>query len=74
MRLSYDATADAAYLYLADEIESVAYTVPCDPREVAGMINVDSLLNSGCKGASSSRPVIILRAAGSDLSRAGDVS
>lgn len=36
-------TADAAYIYLVDEIGAgaVAKTVPVDPIEVGGMINLD---------------------------------
>lgn len=43
MRITYDADADAAYIYLADEIEAggVARTYACDPQEVNGMINLD---------------------------------
>ena len=43
MRVTYDATVDAAYVYLVDEIGpgGVARTYPCDPREVRGQINLD---------------------------------
>lgn len=43
MRLTYDPEADAAYIYLADEIAAggVARTYPCDPTEVGGMVNLD---------------------------------
>jgi uncharacterized protein YuzE len=42
MRITYDPTANAAYIYLV-EIRSggVARTYPCDPQEVGGMINLD---------------------------------
>ena len=43
MRITYDPKADAAYIYLVDEIRpgGVARTYPCDPREVNGQINLD---------------------------------
>jgi uncharacterized protein YuzE len=43
MRLTYDADADAAYIYVVDGIGAggVAKTVPVDPAEVGGMINLD---------------------------------
>lgn len=43
MKVTYDKTGDAAYIYLADEIApgGVAKTYPCDPLEVNGMINLD---------------------------------
>ncbi|WP_309107669.1 DUF2283 domain-containing protein [Arthrobacter sp.] len=43
MRIRYDASVDAAYIYLADEIwlGNAAKTYPCDPIEVDGMINLD---------------------------------
>jgi uncharacterized protein YuzE len=43
MHIKYDATVDAAYIYLVDFITSggVAKTYPCDPREVGGEINLD---------------------------------
>lgn len=43
MRMSYDPDADAAYVYLVDEIgaRGVDRTVPVDPSEVGGMINLD---------------------------------
>lgn len=43
MRLTYDPEADAAYIYLADEIApgGVARTYTCDPSEVGGMVNLD---------------------------------
>jgi len=43
MRVKYDASADAAYIYLLPEIAAggVERTVPVDPREVDGMINLD---------------------------------
>jgi uncharacterized protein YuzE len=43
MRVEYDASADAAYIYLVPEIPAggVERTVPVDPREIDGMINLD---------------------------------
>lgn len=43
MRLEYDPTVDAAYLYIADHIGEggVKLTYPCDPTIVNGMINLD---------------------------------
>jgi uncharacterized protein YuzE len=43
MRVTYDASVDAAYIQLVDEIGAggVANTYPCDPRKVGGMINLD---------------------------------
>jgi uncharacterized protein YuzE len=43
VRITYDPDADAAYIYVVDEIGSggVAKTVPVDPTEVGGMINLD---------------------------------
>ncbi len=43
MRITYDRTVDAAYIYLIDDNRSgkVKKTYPCDPVEVKGMINLD---------------------------------
>lgn len=43
MRVTYEPSVDAAYLQLVDEIGAggIAKTYPCDPNEVAGMINLD---------------------------------
>lgn len=43
MRVTYDADADAAYIYLVDQIGAggVERTVPVDPSEAGGMINLD---------------------------------
>lgn len=43
MKITYDATADAAYLQLAEEISagSVDRTYTCDPNEVRGIVNLD---------------------------------
>jgi uncharacterized protein YuzE len=42
LRIEYDARADAAYIYVTDQIApgAVAKTVPCDPAQ-AGLINLD---------------------------------
>jgi uncharacterized protein YuzE len=43
MRISYDPDADAAYIYLVEEIGAgaVARTIPVDSSEIDGMINLD---------------------------------
>ena len=43
MKIRYDASADAAYIRLIDDIKpgGVARTYPCDPSQVNGMINLD---------------------------------
>ena len=42
IRLTFDAVADAAYLSLREiEPRGVAFTHPCDPIEVNGMIDLD---------------------------------
>lgn len=43
MRVTYDAAVDAAYVYLVGEINAgdAVRTVPVDPREIGGMINLD---------------------------------
>lgn len=43
MRVTYDRSVDAAYIYLADPIEpgGAAFTYACDPNEVGGMIHLD---------------------------------
>ena len=43
MKIRYDTYADAAYIYLVDEIKygGAARTYPCDPLQVNGMINLD---------------------------------
>lgn len=43
MRITYDSSIDAAYIYFADSIEcgQVEKTFPCDPQEVNGEINLD---------------------------------
>lgn len=43
MKISYDKSVDAAYIYLTDETEAggVAKTYCCDPLEVNGQIHLD---------------------------------
>ena len=43
MRVEYDASVDAAYIYLVPKIPAggVERTVPVDPRQIDGMINLD---------------------------------
>jgi uncharacterized protein YuzE len=43
VRITYDKSVDAAYVYLLDRIgrEQVKKTYACDPREVNGQINLD---------------------------------
>ncbi len=43
MRITYDRSADAAYIYLQDAIPpgGVKRTYPCDPSQVNGAIHLD---------------------------------
>lgn len=43
MKITYDQSTDAAYIYLIDEIKpgGVAKTYCCDPQEVDGQIHLD---------------------------------
>lgn len=43
MRVTYDKSVDAAYIYFADNNKpgEVKKTYPCDPIEIKGMINLD---------------------------------
>ncbi|MFB8174239.1 DUF2283 domain-containing protein [Kitasatospora purpeofusca] len=43
VRVTYDKTANAAYVYLTDPQvrRKVSRMYPCDPVEVGGMINLD---------------------------------
>ena len=43
MKITYDASVDAAYIYLTDnpKPDGVARTYSCDPTEVNGEINLD---------------------------------
>ncbi|WP_326565244.1 DUF2283 domain-containing protein [Amycolatopsis rhabdoformis] len=52
LKVTYDAAADAAYVYFTDpavEPRSV-YMYPCDPVEVSGMINFDFLADGRVLG------------------------
>lgn len=40
MKITYDKVADAPCIYFQDT--KVKFTYPCDPKEVQGMINIDS--------------------------------
>lgn len=71
MRITYDADADAAYIYVVDEIGAggVDKTVPVDPTEVGGMINLDfdaagHLLGIEILDASSFLPAELLAGSG----------
>lgn len=68
VRMSYDADADAAYVYLVNEIRSgdVHRSARVDPVEVGGMINLDfgvdgRLLGIEIFGASEVLPPEVLR-------------
>jgi uncharacterized protein YuzE len=43
MRLTYDASVDAAYIYFVDQLGdgAVSETYPCEPRGGKGAINLD---------------------------------
>lgn len=42
MKITYDETVDAAYIYLKDiQPGGVKKTYPCDPDKVDGLINLD---------------------------------
>lgn len=45
MKITYDKSVDAVYIYLDPRLEMksewVKKTYPCDPQEVNGMINLD---------------------------------
>ena len=73
MRITYDSEADAAYIQLSDTIlpGGVAMTVPCDPREVGGMIHLDFntdgiLIGIEVLGAASKLPRELLERASHD--------
>ena len=70
MRLTYDASVDAAYLYLVDRITAgaVHQTCPCEPDGVKGSINLDfdaagQLLGMEVLGAKSVLPAEVLNKA-----------
>jgi uncharacterized protein YuzE len=41
IKVTYDTSVNAAYLYLSPEPVRAAKTYPCDPIDVDGMINLD---------------------------------
>ncbi|MEU4239651.1 DUF2283 domain-containing protein [Actinoplanes sp. NPDC026619] len=67
IRVTYDAKANAAYLYLTDPqaARTVARMYPCDPIDVDGMINLDfdadgRLIGLEVLGASTKLPQYVL--------------
>ncbi|MDX5568800.1 DUF2283 domain-containing protein [Streptomyces sp. ID05-04B] len=69
-RVSYDETANAAYVYLTEPRARVtsARVYPCDPVDVDGMINLDfdeqgSLIGIEVLSASSKLPEYLLQSA-----------
>lgn len=66
MRITYDRTSDAAYIYLsAIKAGEAVKTYPCDPKEVDGMINLDfnaakQLIGIEVLGASARLPKSLL--------------
>lgn len=69
MRIEYDARIDAAYVYFVAEIApgGIAKTVPVDPREIGGEINLDfdrdgRLIGMEIQGASRFLPAHVLGA------------
>jgi uncharacterized protein YuzE len=68
MRLTYDRSVDAAYLYFTKKPGSVKRTYVCDPTEIGGMINLDfdkdgRLLGVEVLGASQRLPAELLEQA-----------
>lgn len=70
MIVTFDPSADAAYIQLAPRIDAggVSRTYPCDPLEVEGMINLDfdadgRLIGIEVLGATSKSPPELLAAA-----------
>lgn len=74
MRVVYDASVDAAYIYLASDgigAGEVEFTYACDPNEVGGMIHLDFdqngvLLGVEVLAASKLLPKQLLEEASSD--------
>jgi uncharacterized protein YuzE len=67
MKVTYDRSTDAAYIYMNGDIEAggVAKTYCCDPLEVNGQINLDfdhenRLVGIEVLGASKRLPLTIL--------------
>ena len=69
MRVTYDRSADAAYIYLIPiKTGEVTKTYPCDPAEISGMINLDfnaanELIGVEVLGASKRLPSQLLESA-----------
>ncbi|WP_343241795.1 MULTISPECIES: DUF2283 domain-containing protein [unclassified Streptomyces] len=59
MRVTYDKTVDAAYVYFTEPQDRVqsAHTYPCDPVNVGGMINLDFDEQGRLIGIEAWRPV-----------------
>jgi uncharacterized protein YuzE len=77
MNTTYDLDGDIAYIQLKDQIGAggVAYTYPCDPAEVKGMIHLDfdaedRLVGIEVMSASQKLPIDFL----DDATRIGDQS
>ncbi|MCP3878324.1 MAG: DUF2283 domain-containing protein [Sulfitobacter sp.] len=73
MRFTYDESINAAYIQLAKSIApgEVAFTYPCDPAEVGGMIHLDfgedgRLLGIEVLGADKLLPPEFLASAGEE--------
>lgn len=67
MHVKYDASVDAAYIYLVERIEpgGVRKTYQCDPLDIDGMINLDfdadgRLLGIEVLGASRKLPLRLI--------------
>lgn len=70
VRVTYDKTADAAYVHLADPQAraKVARMYPCDPVDAGGMINLDfdeqgRLIGIEVLGAGSKLPSYLIESA-----------
>lgn len=70
MKITYSRSADAAYIYIVDDIKrgGVEKTYSCDPIEVDGMINLDfdkngKLIGMEILGASKKLPIGLLKKA-----------
>ncbi|MGX1128005.1 uncharacterized protein YuzE [Streptomyces glaucescens] len=70
VRVTYDKTVNAAYVYFTDPKVRVkaAHTYPCDPVDVDGMINLDfdeqgCLIGIEVLAASSKLPEYLLQSA-----------
>ncbi len=70
MKITYDPSADAAYIYLTPAVDQgqVDRTYACDPVEVGGQINLDfdalgRLLGIEVLDASRKLPELLLKAA-----------